>query len=164
MPDTMTLTNQEIIELECDILIPAALSNQIHGDNARKINAKLIIEAANNPTTPKADAILTERGIYLLPDVIANAGGVTVSYFEWVQNQANQQWDLEEVNTRLQKRIYKVMDDVFSRWQGFIVGEVQPSASQPGQTSSTKPSFRCIALSIAIERVARATLMRGIWP
>ena len=80
------------------------------------------------------------------------------------QNQANQQWDLEEVNTRLQKRIYKVMDDVFSRWQGFIVGEVQPSASQPGQTSSTKPSFRCIALSIAIERVARATLMRGIWP
>lgn len=164
MPDTMTITNEELLELECDILIPAALSNQINSGNARKINAKVVVEAANNPTTPKADEILAERGIYLLPDIIANAGGVTVSYFEWVQNQVNQQWDLDEVNVRLQKRMYKVMDDVFSRWQGFVVGEQQPSAGKTEQANSVKPSFRCIALSIAIERVARATLMRGIWP
>lgn len=164
MPDTMTITNLEILELECDILIPAALSNQIHADNARKINAKVVVEAANSPTTPRADKILAERGIYLIPDIIANAGGVTVSYFEWVQNQDNQQWDLEEVNARLQKRIYKAMDIVFSRWQGFVVGEEQPSDTRAEQTGAAKPSFRCIALSIAIERVARATLMRGIWP
>lgn len=164
MPDTMTITNEEMLELECDILIPAALSNQINSDNARKINAQIVVEAANNPTTPKADEILAERGIYLLPDIIANAGGVTVSYFEWVQNQVNQQWDVEEVNTRLQQRMYKVMDDVFSRWQGFVVGEQQPSADRTDEANCAKPSFRCIALSIAIERVARATLMRGIWP
>jgi glutamate dehydrogenase (NAD(P)+) len=165
MPDTMTITNEEVLELECDILIPAALSNQIHADNAYRINAKVVVEAANAPTTPAADEILSERGIYLLPDIMANAGGVTVSYFEWVQNQANQRWGIEEVNTRLQKRMYDVVDAVFNRWQSFVVGEETPSEQEninnpPGQ----KPDFRCIALSIAIERVAKATLMRGIWP
>ncbi len=110
MPDTTTITNEEILEIECDILIPAALSNQIHADNAPKIKTKLIVEAANAPTTPQADKILAERGIYLLPDIMANAGGVTVSYFEWVQNQINQQWDINEVNARLLKRMYKVVD------------------------------------------------------
>lgn len=108
MPHTTTVTNGEMLELECDILIPAALSNQIRADNASKINAKLVVEAANNPTTPQADGILSERGIHLLPDIMANAGGVTVSYFEWVQNQANQQWDIDEVNARLKKRMYDV--------------------------------------------------------
>ena len=165
MPDTMTITNEEILELECDILIPAALSNQIHAENASKIKAKLVVEAANSPTTPKADAILSERGIYLLPDIMANAGGVTVSYFEWVQNQANQQWDIDEVNARLQKRMYKVMDAVFNRWQGFVVCEDKPSDNVIIKESQRqKPDFRSIALSIAIERVAKATLMRGIWP
>jgi len=165
MPDTMTITNEEILELECDILIPAALSNQIHANNAYSINAKVVVEAANAPTTPAADKILSERGIYLLPDILANAGGVTVSYFEWVQNQANQRWGIEEVNTRLQKRMYDAVDTVFNRWQSFVVGEETPSKqgnlnNSPGR----KPDFRCIALSIAIERVAKATLMRGIWP
>jgi glutamate dehydrogenase (NAD(P)+) len=161
----MTITNEEILELECDILIPAALSNQIHAENASKIKAKLVVEAANGPTTPKADAILSERGIYLLPDIMANAGGVTVSYFEWVQNQANQQWDIDEVNARLQKRMYKVMDAVFNRWQGFVVCEDKPSDNVIIRESQRqKPDFRSIALSIAIERVAKATLMRGIWP
>ena len=165
MPDTMTKTNEEILELECDILIPAALSNQIHAENAPKIKAKLIVEAANDPTTPDADKILSERGIYLLPDIMANAGGVTVSYFEWVQNQANQQWDIDEVNARLQKRMYKVVDDVFSRWQGFVVGEKEPFEDEITKNSKEwKTNFRSIALSIAIERVAKATLMRGIWP
>ena len=165
MPHTKTITNEEILELECDILIPAALSNQIHADNAGKINAKLIVEAANNPTTPRADEILSERGICLLPDIMANAGGVTVSYFEWVQNQANQQWDIEEVNHRLQKRMYKVVDTVFDRWQEFVVGEKTPSDNEIiKKAQRQKPDFRCVALSLAIERIAKATLMRGIWP
>ncbi len=164
MPDTMTITNEELIELDCDILIPAALSNQIHAENAHKVKAKVVVEAANGPTTPEADAILSERGIYLLPDIIANAGGVTVSYFEWVQNQANQQWDVDEVNARLQKRMYATMDAVFNRWQGFVVGEVTPSDKEILKINGRKPDFRSMALSIAIDRVAKATLLRGIWP
>ena len=165
MPNTTTITNQEILELECDILIPAALGNQIHDENAYRINAKLVVEAANNPTTPKADEILSERGIYLLPDIMVNAGGVTVSYFEWVQNQANQQWDIEEVNDRLQKKMCHVMDVVFNRWQGFIVGEDKLTDSEVIKNlNGEKPNFRSVALSIAIERVAKATLIRGIWP
>jgi len=165
IPDTTTITNEDMLELECDILIPAALSNQIHADNAGKINAKLVVEAANAPTTPQADEILSERGIYLLPDIIANAGGVTVSYFEWVQNQVNQQWDIDEVNTRLKKRMYDVVDTVFDRWQGFVVGEQIPSANELVTKSlGQKPDFRSMALSIAIERIAKATLIRGIWP
>jgi glutamate dehydrogenase/leucine dehydrogenase len=165
MPHTKTITNQEILELECDILIPAALGNQIHADNAHRINAKLVVEAANNPTTPQADEILAERGIFLIPDIMANVGGVTVSYFEWVQNQANQQWDVEEVNARLRKRMLKAVDTVFDRWQGFVVGEVTPSKSKAMEEApEQKPDFRCIALSLAIDRIAQATLMRGIWP
>jgi len=164
-PDTMTITNEELLELECDILIPAALSNQIREENAHKVKAKVIIEAGNGPTTPKADEILSERGIYLLPDIMVNAGGVTVSYFEWVQNQANQQWNLDEVNTRLQKRMFDTVDVVFSRWQGFVVGEDIPVVQEVANRSpGQKPDFRCIALAIAIERVANATLLRGIWP
>jgi glutamate dehydrogenase/leucine dehydrogenase len=165
MPHTKTITNEEILEIECDILIPAALSNQIHAGNADRINARLVVEAANNPTTPRADEILSERGIYLIPDIMANAGGVTVSYFEWVQNQANQQWDIEEVNARLQKRMYKVVDTVFDRWQGFVVGEEIPSHNEKiKKDRGQKPDFRSMALSLAIERIAEATLMRGIWP
>lgn len=165
LPNTMTITNEEILELECDILIPAALSNQIHSGNAHKINALLVIEAANNPTTPEADKILCERGIYLLPDIIVNAGGVTVSYFEWVQNQDNQRWELNEINTRLEKTMNNVLDTVFDRWQRYVVGEdVVSDDSIVRLSEGEKPGFRNIALSIAIERVAKATLMRGIWP
>ena len=165
MPGTTTITNQEIVELECDILIPAALGNQIHAGNADRIKAKLVVEAANRPTTPRADEILNARGIFLLPDILANAGGVTVSYFEWVQNQANQQWDVEEVNARLRKRMFKVVDTVFDRWQGFVVGEVTPPKSKEMEDApEQKPDFRCIALSLAIDRIAQTTLMRGIWP
>lgn len=165
MPGTTTITNQEIVELECDILIPAALGNQIHAGNADRIKAKLVVEAANRPTTPRADEILNARGIFLLPDILANAGGVTVSYFEWVQNQANQQWDVEEVNARLRKRMFKVVDTVFDRWQGFVVGEITASKSKVMEEApEQKPDFRCIALSLAIDRIAQTTLMRGIWP
>ncbi len=165
MPNTMTMTNEEILQLECEILIPAALSNQIHGENAYKVNAKVIVEAANSPITPMADEILNERGIYVLPDIVVNAGGVTVSYFEWVQNQMNQQWELEDVNARLQKKMYKAIDLVFDYWQGFVVsGDIPSNEKKVNIFNGKKPDFRSIALSISVDRVAKATLMRGIWP
>jgi len=162
MPGTMTISNEELLELDCEILMPAALGNQIHGGNANNIKARLVVEAANNPTTPKADDILYQKGIHVLPDILVNAGGVTVSYYEWVQNQANEQWDLEEVTEKLKAKMYKAVDEVFDRWQSFVVGE-EPSVRGEG-TDWQAPDFRTVALLIAIERVTKATLMRGIWP
>jgi glutamate dehydrogenase/leucine dehydrogenase len=162
MPNTLTITNEELLELECDILVPSALGNQIHAGNADRISAKVVIEAANGPTTPAADEILKTRGVYLLPDIVANAGGVTVSYFEWMQNLVNEQWDIDEVNERLKRKMVKAVDVVFERWQRFAVGEQQ--AELDAVVDCDKPDFRCIALSIAIERVAHTTLLRGIWP
>lgn len=165
MPDTMTITNPELLELECDILVPAALSNQIHAGNAGKVKARLIVEGANNPTTPAADAILAGKGIYVLPDIVANAGGVVVSYYEWVQNHANEQWDPERIDEKLKHNMHSSVDSVFSRWQSFVVGE---DTAEPGETAGEAlpgvPDFRTVALIIAIERVTQATLMRGIWP
>jgi len=163
MPGTLTLTNEELIEIDCDILIPAAISNQIHADNADKVKAKLIVEAANNPTTPTADSILKQKGIYVIPDIIANAGGVTVSYYEWVQNQANEQWDLETVNNRLKRKMQTCVDSVFKRWQAFLVCE-EPVMNKDTAQPLECPDFRTVALITAIERVANATLIRGIWP
>ncbi len=156
LADTTTITNQELLELECDILLPAALGNQIHAGNAANIKARLVVEGANNPTTPGADRILQARGIHVLPDILVNAGGVTVSYYEWVQNQINQQWDYATTTEKMRAKIHTAVDAVFNRWQAFVVGEA------PAQNHL--PDFRTIALVIAIERVAHATLMRGIWP
>lgn len=163
MPDTLTITNDELLRMDCDILVPAAIGYQIRRDNAAGIKARLVVEAANNPTTPAADDILLKRGIHVLPDIIANAGGVTVSYFEWVQNQANEQWDLDVINEKLKRKIYRSVDTVFARWQAFIVGE-----EVPGDEILCKDALpldlRTVALITAINRVAGATLMRGIWP
>ena len=156
LKDTMTITNEELLELECDILLPAALGNQIHAGNASNIKASLVVEGANNPTTPLADRILQERGIHVLPDILVNAGGVTVSYYEWVQNQVNEQWDYDTTTEKMHSKIYAAVDTVFDRWQSFVVGEES--------TRNHTPDFRTIALMIAIERVAHATLLRGIWP
>lgn len=156
MTDTMTITNEELLELECDILLPAALGNQIHAGNATNIKASLVVEGANNPTTPLADRILQGRGIHVLPDILVNAGGVTVSYYEWVQNQVNEQWDYDTTTEKMRAKIHAAMDTVFNRWQAFVVGEES--------TQDHMPDFRTIALVIAIERVAHATLLRGIWP
>ncbi|MCW8963937.1 MAG: Glu/Leu/Phe/Val dehydrogenase, partial [Gammaproteobacteria bacterium] len=117
MPNTLTLTNEELLEVDCDILIPAAIALQINAGNAANIKARLIVEAANNPTTPAADEILRQRGIYVIPDILANAGGVTVSYYEWVQNNAHEQWELVEINEKLQKQMYTAVDTVFDLWQ-----------------------------------------------
>lgn len=163
LPDTQTLTNEALLEVDCDILIPAAISNQIHATNANNIKAKLVVEAANNPTTPAADNILQQKGIYVIPDIIANAGGVTVSYYEWVQNLSNEQWELEVINNKLQKKMVQCVDMVFQRWQGFAVGEEKGVDKVSGEVLEC-PDFRTVALLVAIERVANATLMRGIWP
>lgn len=165
MPDTLTLSNKEILEVDCDILVPAATAFQINKDNAGSIKTRLIVEAANNPTTPAADEILLQRGIHVVPDILANAGGVTVSYYEWVQNHANEQWEIEIINQKLQKSMYTAVDAVFELWQECVVGNgpVVPENKKPG-VADCVPDFRTIALIIAIKRVANATLLRGIWP
>ncbi|HIO92049.1 MAG TPA: hypothetical protein EYG68_04300 [Leucothrix mucor] len=164
MPNTLPLSNEELLEVDCDILIPAAIAMQINESNAANIKAKLIVEAANNPTTPAADEILHQREIYVIPDILANAGGVTVSYYEWVQNHANEQWDLETVNHKLENRMFSAVDAVFDLWQGYVVGDFPYAEDKKTMPQECVPSFRTIALIIAIKRVADATLLRGIWP
>jgi glutamate dehydrogenase (NAD(P)+) len=156
-PGARQLSNADLLELPCDILIPAALENQIRRDNAPSIHAKLVSEAANGPTTPAADDILTDRGIYVLPDILANAGGVTVSYFEWVQNIENEQWELDEVNEKLQRKMRAAVDAVVDRWEQMR----DQSGNGNGQT---RVDLRVAAVVVAVERVATVTLERGIWP
>jgi glutamate dehydrogenase (NAD(P)+) len=156
MPGADTISNAELLEADCDILLPAAIGNQIHAGNAPRIKAGVVVEGANNPTTPAADRILQQRGIHVLPDILANAGGVTVSYYEWVQNQINEQWDYETTTGKMRAKMNDATDAMFNRWQRFVVGE-EPAGE-------LVPDFRTVALVIAIERVAHATLMRGIWP
>jgi glutamate dehydrogenase/leucine dehydrogenase len=165
MPETLNISNSELLEVDCDILIPAATAFQINVNNAGNIKAKLIVEAANNPTTPAADEILQQRGVYVIPDILANAGGVTVSYYEWVQNSANEQWDLEVINQKLQKKMFDAVDVVFELWQDCVVGDdLTPTKNNMAMQEERVPDFRTIALIIAIKRVANATLLRGIWP
>ncbi|WP_433744023.1 Glu/Leu/Phe/Val family dehydrogenase [Falsibacillus pallidus] len=108
-----TISNQELLELECDILVPAAVSNQITADSAHSIKASIVVEAANGPTTLEATKILSDKGILLVPDVLASAGGVTVSYFEWVQNNQGYYWTEEEVNEKLRKKLVESFNNVY---------------------------------------------------
>ncbi len=140
------VTNQELLELDCDILVPAAIENQITQKNASRIRAKLIVEGANGPTTPEADEILNEKGIFIVPDILANAGGVTVSYFEWVQNLQELIWSEEEVSDRLSRIMQKGFKEVL---------EISVSKKIPMRTA---------ALVLGIGRVAEATRLRGIYP
>jgi glutamate dehydrogenase (NAD(P)+) len=168
-PGTRTITNEELLGLECDILIPAALGDQIRRDNAAGVNAKLIVEAANRPVTPAADDILVRNGIAVLPDILANAGGVTVSYMEWVQNIENEEWGLERINAELQRKMAVAVDVVVGCWRDLNAGDGAAAGKDGADTraeAADKPpvDLRTAALVVAVRRVARATLQRGIWP
>src|SRR5699024_1319297 len=109
-----TITNKELLELDCDILVPAAVENQITAENAHQIKANIVVEAANGPTTMEATKILTDRGILLVPDVLASAGGVTVSYFEWVQNNQGYYWTEEEIDEKLHASMIKAFNTIYN--------------------------------------------------
>ena len=145
-PGTEPISSEAVLELACDVLIPAALENQITLQNADRVKARIVAEAANGPTTPDADLVLYHRGIMVIPDVLANAGGVTVSYFEWVQDLQELFWDEDDVNRRLERVMTKAFADVLA--------------------AATKHNveMRTGAYILAIDRVANAMRTRGIWP
>ncbi|MBI4553713.1 MAG: Glu/Leu/Phe/Val dehydrogenase [Candidatus Latescibacteria bacterium] len=140
-----SITNEELLELPCDVLLPAAREDQITAENAGRIKAKIICEGANGPTTAHADPILESRGILVIPDILANAGGVTVSYFEWVQDRMGYFWPLEQVNDGLERIIREGFHDVFDTAEQYHV------------------SLRIGAYILAIDRVAQAVKVRGIY-
>ncbi len=141
-----SITNQELLSMKCDILIPAALENQITGKNAAQVKARIIAEAANGPTTPEADKILEDKGIFVIPDILANAGGVTVSYFEWVQGLQSYFWTEREVNLRLRDIMTRAFDRVYRLSQ------------------KEKISMRKAAYLLAVSQVAEAVAVRGLYP
>jgi glutamate dehydrogenase (NAD(P)+) len=145
-PDGDRVTNAELLELPCDVLIPAAIQNQITDRNAAALRCRMIVEGANGPTTLEADDILAERGIFLVPDILANAGGVTVSYFEWVQDLQNFFWTEEEVNARLTMLIRRAFHQVLT------------TAEERGV------DLRTAALMRSVRRIAEAKRRRGIFP
>ncbi len=144
--DCESVTNEELLQLECDILIPAAVANQIHEDNASKVRCRVLVEGANSPTTSEADDILFDRGIFVVPDILANAGGLTVSYFEWVQNVQELLWTAEKVAERLEQIIKKAFSQVV------------------GIAEEKKVKMRTAAYMLGVERVAKAMALRGIYP
>lgn len=142
-PGTKEITNEELLELDVDILYPAALENVIVGDNAERIRAKILCELANGPTTPEADKILYKNGVHIIPDFLANAGGVTVSYFEQVQNTYNYYWPLEEVYEKLEQKMSTAYNNVYEMHK------------------KEKVHMRLAAYMIAVSRVAEACKLRG---
>ena len=145
-PEAEPIDNAALLELECDVLIPAALEDQITRANADRIHARIIAEGANGPTTPDADDILRERGIFIIPDILCNAGGVTVSYFEWVQDLQQFFWNDDEIDKRLGQIMTRSFRDVL------------------GVMRDKRVDMRTAAYIRAIDRVAKATLIRGIYP
>jgi glutamate dehydrogenase (NAD(P)+) len=145
-PGVDHITNEELLTSDVDVLIPAALEHQIRADNAASVRARMIVEGANGPTTREADAILTERGAIVVPDILANAGGVIVSYFEWVQGLQSFFWDETEVNEKLERILTRSFDEVwnFSHERGL--------------------SLRLGALGLAVDRVASTVQVRGVFP
>jgi glutamate dehydrogenase (NAD(P)+) len=140
------VTNEELFALDVDVLVLAALENQVTAQNAHRVRARILAEGANGPTSPEADPILQERGVVVIPDILCNAGGVIVSYFEWAQNRAALAWTRDEVNERLRRQILAA------------AGQVADRAAADGIPP------RLAAHAIAVERVAEATRLRGLYP
>jgi glutamate dehydrogenase (NAD(P)+) len=145
-PGAELVPNEDLLKLDCDVLVPAALENQITSTNAHDIKAKLVVEGANGPTTPEADEILRKRGVILVPDILANAGGVTVSYFEWVQDLQSFFWSEHEINARLESIMTRSFKEVLAI------------------RDEKKVDLRMAAYLLAVNRVAVATADRGIYP
>jgi len=145
-PEAEPISNEKLLELECEVLVPAALENQITMENAARIRAKIVAEAANGPTTPGADQILHKNGVFQIPDILANAGGVTVSYFEWVQSLQAFFWEENQVNHHLEKVMTRAFNEVLAIARKFDV------------------DMRTAAYILAVGRVAEATRIRGIYP
>lgn len=143
---SQNITNEDVLEARCDILIPAALENQIKKTNADKVKAKIVVEGANGPTTPEADRALHEKGIVLIPDILANSGGVATSYFEWVQNLTREHWTLEDVNRKLEGKMIKAFNDVHKT------------------AREEESDMRTGALMLGVGRVAEAIKTLGLWP
>jgi glutamate dehydrogenase (NAD(P)+) len=163
LPNTRSLTNEDLIAVECDILVPAAMGGQIHGGNADRVQARLVAEGANGPVTPDADAILASRGVTVLPDILANAGGVCVSYYEWVQNNENEQWDLEDVNRKMKRKMERAVDAVLAR-QRRLSQEAKAAGDNDASGWPGPADLRTAAIVLSVERIADITLKRGIWP
>ena len=155
LPETKTITNEDLLTCDCDILIPAALECQILAENADQVRAKLVVEAANAPVSPEADEILQERGVVVLPDIVANGGGVVVSYFEWVQNLENQQWPLDEVESKLKQKMEAAVDALVARWRHIRENNERDDGKSP--------TLRDAALVEAIRRLSEVILQRDIW-
>ena len=145
-PGATELTNEQLLEVDCDILIPAALENQITARNAGNVKAKIVAEAANGPTTLEADDILHANGVFMIPDILCNAGGVTVSYFEWVQDLNRDHWPEEVVNEKLHQIMTRAFAEVLEL------------------SDREEVNQRTGAYLLAVERVADATSMRGLYP
>jgi glutamate dehydrogenase (NAD(P)+) len=145
-PIGTTVGRAEVLETPCDVLIPAALERQITTDNAGKLDCKLIVEAANGPTTPEAERMLDERGIKIIPDILANAGGVTVSYFEWVQDQQKYTWEVAQIKDRLRMQLRTATTRVADA------------------ADELDLDWRTAAMTVAVARVAQAAKLRAIYP
>jgi glutamate dehydrogenase/leucine dehydrogenase len=154
-----TISNAELLAGDCDILIPAALECQVTEANAGDVRASLIVEAANGPLTAAADRVLSQKGVVVLPDILANAGGVVVSYFEWVQNLQNQRWSLDKVERLLNEKMCRAVDETVDRYDS-LRGRYENGLN----ADSTVPTLRDAALANAITRIATVIVQRDVWP
>ncbi len=158
-PGSKAISNDDVLTYDCDVLIPAALECQVTMANVHNVKAKLIVEDANGPLTAVADEVLRQRGVVVLPDILANAGGVVVSYFEWVQNLENQQWSLDKVETMLNKKMCRAVDETVDLYE-----EAKERYDQGFNKGNPGPTLRDAALVSAIKRIATVVLQRDIWP